>query len=276
MQRVCVTCTNAPPAWRGASARYVAFLRGRRCFTFVPPQCAAAIEHFRHAHVDPRRVIALFDGALASDSAFRAPDDDTTLDAVLGGSGASPERTAAMAAAADYMRAARQGALPGVGALAPPVARDVDTALAKLLASSGRDDELRALLTAPHQCNNKDVEIFLVQRRQFQAAGLLYESNGELRKALDVWRKIGTQSEQYRDANGHTGVADTARVLSLDTTPPALVLDYVEWLLPRDAPLCLRVLTARRRPENALAPTVVMDWLAARNAAPLRQQVGAR
>jgi hypothetical protein len=86
-----------------------------------------------------------------------------------------------------------------------------------MLIEVGDIDELRALVSAPNdvsvhnerrrgaphtrvcaQCNTKDIEISLIERRLYQALGVVYatdRSAGDasgVRKALDVWRKIGT------------------------------------------------------------------------------------
>jgi hypothetical protein len=243
---------------------------------------ADALTLFESAGADPRRICALFDDSASSaatataavPSGGVAPTVDVPLEAMLKrrtAAGTSASGTAHATLGIDELRkvAARAG-VAQVRKLRPTVAAGTDDALrtvldttqARLLVMSGEYDQLRELLFASDaRVASKDLEIWLIQRRQFAAAGLVYEAAGQLRKALDLWRTIGTTTDaQFRDAAGNDGVAHTQRLLSR-IGDAELVLAYVDWLMKRDAHAGLAVLTAARDSANALPHAAVLAYL---------------
>jgi hypothetical protein len=242
---------------------------------------ADALTLFESAGADARRICALFDDSASSAAAAAAtavpsvgggvaPAVDVPLEAMLkrrAAAGTSASGTAHATLSIDDLR--KVAARAGVAQLRKlrPAADDalravLDTTLARLLVVSGEYDQLRELLFAGDaRVASKDLEIWLIQRRQFAAAGLVYEAAGQLRKALDLWRTIGTTSDaQFRDAAGNDGVAHTQRLLSR-VGDAELVLPYVDWLMKRDTHAGLVVLTATRDSANALPHAPVLAYL---------------
>jgi hypothetical protein len=225
---------------------------------------ADALRLYGAAGADQRRLCALFDDQWApAAAAAAAPDADVPLEAVLAKRKAAAsltpqvveqQRATAARAGLAFFRAARSGVDAAQRAA-------VDTTLARLSVVCGELDALRELLVAPGSAVVvKDVEIWLIQRRHFAAAGIVYEATGQLRKALDLWRTIGTTSDaQFRDVTGSDGVALTQRVLK-QSSDVELVLAYVDWLTKRDAQLGLAVLTAKRA-AGALPHAPVLAYL---------------
>lgn len=240
---------------------------------------ADALTLFESAGADARRICALYDDSSASSSTVVAtpsgavaPEVDMTLEAMLkrrAVAGTSASGTAHASLGADDLRrvAARAG-VTHLRKLRATLAADdasrgvIDTTLARLLVMCGEIDQLRELLFAKDaRVGAKDLEIWLIQRRQFAAAGLVYEAAGQVRKALDLWRTIGTTTDaQFRDVAGNDGVAHTQRLLSR-SGDTELVLAYIEWLMKRDPHSGLVVLTAPRDSGNTLAHAPVLAYL---------------
>uniref|UniRef100_A0A0K3C490 BY PROTMAP: gi/472583522/gb/EMS21155.1/ TGF beta receptor associated protein [Rhodosporidium toruloides NP11] gi/647396884/emb/CDR39543.1/ RHTO0S04e06238g1_1 [Rhodosporidium toruloides] n=1 Tax=Rhodotorula toruloides TaxID=5286 RepID=A0A0K3C490_RHOTO len=114
----------------------------------------------------------------------------------------------------------------------------VDTTLVKLLTEQSRPDDIRVLLSGPHDCVVKEVEQALLDAGLYQLlAGILLEK-GETARVLEIWSRI--IDGEYADESFKDGLQ---RMFDMTwrSKDKSLVEKYGLWMLKHDQSRALRL-----------------------------------
>ncbi|BGP33373.1 hypothetical protein JCM10296v2_005173 [Rhodotorula toruloides] len=114
----------------------------------------------------------------------------------------------------------------------------VDTTLVKLLAEQSRPDDIRDLLSGPHDCVVKEVEQALLDAGLYQLLAAILLEKSETARVLEIWSRI--IDGEYADESFKDGLQ---RVFDLTwrSKDKLLVEKYGLWMLKHDQSRALRL-----------------------------------
>ena len=167
----------------------------------------------------------------------------------------------------------------------PPPSKPAATATGSPTAASPNDltlsFSLRDLLFPSNSCLLSEAERYLFTKQHYNALALLFQSNGAVRKALEVWKNMGTgefkvaQPTKGDDEFGSSsaaknrsnssasipGVSETVALLSTLSDQP-LLWEFSEWVIVGWPAEGLKIfLSTRRSAGEQLHPEKVLTFL---------------
>ena len=125
----------------------------------------------------------------------------------------------------------------------PELHEAIDTALLKLYAFRRLGATLDEFASSPNKVHMEDARVFLLDHKLYHVLALLYRSNGQARKALEVWRMLGEGRYVEGDLNGVPETVDFLSKVETDDQQE-LVYTFAAWVLRKDYEQGMRIFTA--------------------------------
>ena len=116
--------------------------------------------------------------------------------------------------------------------LSQELLKAIETALLSLYIHIGKPNDfiIAHIQRARTLCGLTEGVPSLMVEKRYTALGILYQVHGETKKALGVWKKIG--SEKLKE-DGCDGIVPTVELLS-SLNDKEQVLEYAEWVLEKN------------------------------------------
>jgi hypothetical protein len=112
---------------------------------------------------------------------------------------------------------------------------------------------VQQLLFPENSCMLAESEHFLVKHKHYNFLALLYQSKAQIRKALEVWSRLG--DGEFKDADMQcNGVKETVALLSTLPDEPQL-WHFAEWVVRTNPKEGLKVFFSTQR-----APQIALPW----------------
>lgn len=132
----------------------------------------------------------------------------------------------------------------------------IDTTMLKCYLQT--KDSLVAPLLRLNHCHLEESEKLLKRYQKHRELIILYQTKGQHRMALDLLRSM----DESPTTNGLNGLHETVRYLqSLGAEHTALICEYSDWVLTRDAEEGLKIFTVDLETVEGLPRGVILDFL---------------